>query len=344
MLMVLFVLLASQVDAQSVLEPDQPGPYRMGTISVELVDESRDDRHLQVTLWYPADNTSSARPFPADISEAPYPLIMWSHGYGDSPLDGIGLVRHLVSRGYVIAGLSHPDQPDQIEVWDWPEVDRPLDDLFVLDQLAKMDDERLAGLMDTDNVGVIGFSWGATGALQVAGARVDPGRFLEWCETTPVAEQMGYCDIVPVFDQLQQYQEAHIPLAEDGLWSSTTDPRIRAIMAFSPAIGQEIGERGMAGVSVPVFISAATEDTSTPYLLDGRFMYDHLGEIDRYLLTLVGDDHAGIWRDDDQLVSFFAAAFLDRYLKGVEGSEEYLTPEAAEQFNNVTLEVGHTGG
>ena len=341
MLMVLFVLLASQVGAQSVLEPDQPGPYKVGTMTLEFTDSSRDDRPLQVMLWYPADQSGTSLPHPPDVSGAPYPLIIWSHGFGGAVRDGAALARHLVSRGYVVVGIIHPDVLDD---WDWPEVDRPLDDLFVLDELASSDDERLAGLINFDQGGILGFSFGATGALQVAGARVDLANFLAWCETTPVEEQGGYCEILPAIDQLEQYQAAHIPLAEDGLWSSTTDPRIRAAMVMSPCAGQEIGARGLAEVSIPVFIAAGTSDNTCPYLMDGRFMFDQIGRPDSYLLTLEGTGHDGIFSSDSDLAPFFATALFDTYLKGVTGSDQFLSPEAAEQFNNVTLEVGHTGG
>ena len=67
------------------------GPYQIGIQILALTDESREDRALTAYVWYPALVADDApRPYPPDDSGAPYPLIIYSHGYGDSPTESLG--------------------------------------------------------------------------------------------------------------------------------------------------------------------------------------------------------------------------------------------------------------
>ena len=80
------------VSAQALAER---GPFAVGVATLTLVDESRptdangsytgaDSRTLVTEVWYPAEGSVTEleiRDAPLDRSKAPYPLIVFSHGY-----------------------------------------------------------------------------------------------------------------------------------------------------------------------------------------------------------------------------------------------------------------------
>ena len=82
------------------------GPFEFGTRSFAFDDASRGDRHISITVWYPAvrpENSSSNNPannVPPDLREAPYPVILTSTKSGR--LFG----PHFVSHGFVVIGIN----------------------------------------------------------------------------------------------------------------------------------------------------------------------------------------------------------------------------------------------
>src|SRR5688572_8968965 len=129
-----FTSLVAQEDTSPL---EQEGVYQVGVQILNLIDESRDGREIQTFVWYPALVSDDAPlPYPPDDSGAPYPLIIFSHGGGGAPLDGMDLfINHLVSQGFVVAAPSHEDTA---ETWR-AVIDRPLDVLLVLNHLAELE-------------------------------------------------------------------------------------------------------------------------------------------------------------------------------------------------------------
>ena len=61
-----------------MLEPftyplSEPGPYNVGKLTLEFEDPSREDRPVEIRVWYTADGNHDP-----DLSGAPYPLILSS--------------------------------------------------------------------------------------------------------------------------------------------------------------------------------------------------------------------------------------------------------------------------
>jgi predicted dienelactone hydrolase len=116
-------------------------------------------------------------------------------------------INHLVSHGFVVAAPSHEDTA---EAWKGI-VDRPLDVVFVLNQLAELEGNELADIIDTEKVGVTGFSFGGYTSLAVGGARLHPNYFLDWCTIENNAELADYCALSPIWDEFSAYREQYIP-------------------------------------------------------------------------------------------------------------------------------------
>ena len=105
-------------------------------------------------------------------------LVLISHGLWDDPKSFVGWARLLASRGYTVILPRHPgsDSSQQRAVLEGEAPPpsprelalRPLDLKAVLDQASTLG---LRNTVDSQQVVVIGHSWGATTVLQLAGAR-----------------------------------------------------------------------------------------------------------------------------------------------------------------------------
>ena len=154
------------------------GIYEFGTRMISFDDPSRDNRHISITVWYPAvrpeQSTSNdpSRDVPANLNGAPYPVILTSNTSGRI------FGPHLVSHGFMVVGVNGMKPSN----W-WGEwlIDYPLDLVFALDQVAENTYEGLEGMFDTSQAGVMGYSFGGYNALALSGARVDPEFYLSQC-------------------------------------------------------------------------------------------------------------------------------------------------------------------
>ena len=115
------------------------------------------------------------------------PVIVFSHGFGQSATNYDPLTRFWASRGFVVIQPTHldsrtlslpPDDPRTPRIWRFrvEDVKRTLDQLDLLESSVP----GLAGRLDRTRVAVAGHSWGAQTASTLLGARVldadgDPG-------------------------------------------------------------------------------------------------------------------------------------------------------------------------
>lgn len=145
----------------------KPGPFFVGTTSVTLVDYSRDGRKLGVQIKYPvleqtdAEGNVILRDAAADMSGAPYPLILTGTNSGRYLFKP-----HLASHGFIMATVPNWASVEQLDV---EMIDHPWNLLFTLDQLASYPPEGLAGMIDTEHVGVAGYSSGGDYSLAMGG-------------------------------------------------------------------------------------------------------------------------------------------------------------------------------
>ncbi|HVO41466.1 MAG TPA: hypothetical protein VMT34_02530 [Aggregatilineales bacterium] len=321
----------------------EPGPYAVGMRSLSLTDTSRDGRKLDLVVWYPAippvnpDKKLTAL-FPPeewgwqkampDLKGAPYPLILYSPYYQGSgeQLHDLSLNLPLASHGFVVAGLSHLHDDSQVSL-----VDRPLDILFVIDQLAALKEGELAGLIDADHVGVMGFSSGAWTTLAVTGARIDPTSIRTWISKSTAPSDGSD----PRFkwndwdwDKLVAYRARSSPLNAEDLWPPFTDSRIKGALLFAACKTSLFGDRGLAAATVPTLIVAGTADMECPYEQNATYAYAHLGSRDRYLLSEVNKGHAPFGDPGSgysHVVTQFTGAFFGYYLQGRADYAQYLT-------------------
>lgn len=268
-------------------EVDQEeGP--VGVRTVKIVDSAR-DRALTTEVWYPAAeghessqgymffyrSGSAARD--AAVRPGKHPLIVMSHGSGGTRFDQAWLAEHLASRGFIVAATTHPgnsyasDDPYMsLRIWE-----RPQDVRFVLDTL--LGDERFAPFINERRIGAVGHSMGGYTVLAVGGARYDVQRARRHCAET---DKDPPCDLVPNVDK----SKIDYGPSDD----SYKDPRVKAIMAFAPAVGPGLDPASVSDVSADVHIVAARHDQLTPFPFHGRAWATALDAE----LTVLGDaDH-----------------------------------------------------
>jgi len=237
--------------------------------------------------------------------EEAYPLIIVSHGYVGSRLLFTYLTENLASKGYVVVALDHTEStfrdagPFQSTL-----LNRSKDVLFVLNEVAdltKSNTHFLAGLADTDNTGLIGYSMGGYGVLNVAGA--------------------GYSDAaIQFFTGMTGGSKA---LEERGnnsaAYKASLDSRIKAVVAFAPWGKREQvwDAEGLSGVSVPTFLVAGSQDDISGYEKGIKAIYEGLVNSDSYLLTYANARH-NIAPNPPPPASLQAGLHFDEYYRYAE--------------------------
>jgi len=369
----------------------QFGQYDIGVRTLEFTDSNRPDilntaegdetafydRSLTVEVWYPAllaegqqsggDYTTTTRnpAITATLhgravrdaavltSTGVMPLVIISHGYPGNRYLMSHLGENLASKGYVVASIDHRDSTytDQREFASTL-YNRPLDQLFVLDQMTALSDDAdsfLGGMVDTEQTGVVGYSMGGYGLVNNLGG--------------------GYSDQLVGNDFAPANGLAHRHAATNPNYRKNLDSRIKAGFAVAPW-GMAAGvwnPDDLQGITVPTFYLAGSVDGVAGYVDGTRAIYLNATQSDRYLLTYVNAGHnAGapiplpveILSNEDptgashytdpvwdsvrmnNIMDHFATAFFDYHLKGATESLKYLelVPDAQDGVYSVTDE------
>ncbi|MDZ7705417.1 MAG: alpha/beta fold hydrolase [Trueperaceae bacterium] len=296
------------------------GDYTIGVRTLELVDEGRldivnategeptptYDRPLTVEVWYPAalpegtDPRGSYTVITRDgeteatitgrairdaeplMADAPYPLVIISHGYPGNRYLMSHLGENLASKGYVTVSIDHTDSTysDQA-AFGSTLLNRPLDQLFVLDEMDRLSQADsgsfLAELLDADQTGIVGYSMGGYGVVNLLG-----GGFTE------ASVDFGYAppnDALAVRSASNPDYQAQY---QDG-----ADPRIQAAIAIGPW-GMNTGfwdAEGLSGVRTPIMFMAGGSDDVSGYENGIRAIFEGAVNAERYLLTFENANH-----------------------------------------------------
>jgi hypothetical protein len=213
--LIAFSSVFSTTFARVAADPGQRGPYEVGFTFFLLVDDSRDTdsgfggRPIPVYVWYPADpaeidegtpeaaypmdpyygflppvDSSSLELYgldpayhePVPSSDAPFPLVMFSPGWGAPSLFHVSIGTRLASHGIGVAIVTH--YGDAAFPWDpfhhiaVASMNRPLDVSFALDHVLDKNgsqDDLLFGVVNPDQVAAAGWSLGGYAAMTLVG-------------------------------------------------------------------------------------------------------------------------------------------------------------------------------
>jgi predicted dienelactone hydrolase len=372
------VINTDQIDILNITADKEPPRYdRKLTLEVWYPSETRGgssdgagsayrgvflrDGKTQVTLYGKAMRDVP----PKQATGSPYPLVIISHGYPGNRFLLSHLAENLATKGYVVAAIDHTDSTysDQGKFGSTL-VNRPLDQLFVLnaiDRLSKESGHFLSGLVDTSRTGLIGYSMGGYGAVITAGAGV-------------TKEAVAYDAGVPG-------GTLGVHLAGSETQAKLGDQRIKAVVAIAPW-GMQRGfwnQDGLAKIRTPILYVAGSKDDVSGYEKGVRALYDGTINATRYLLTFENANHNAaapipapveswqavespnvspfnhyadpVWDTVrmNNITQHFVTAFLGRYIKADEELGSYLDVPVARANDAVyaankdgTLKPEHT--
>jgi predicted dienelactone hydrolase len=245
---------------------------------------------LVTRIWYPVDTSvpqtpreigapghpifhghAAADDAPLSTARTSYPLLVLSHGTGGTADSLDWLAAALAAQGYIVAGANHPGNTaaapmtrDGFMLW-W---ERATDASEVLDGVLA--DPMLGPHVDRERIGAVGFSLGGYTVLELAGARTNLQAFERFC-TSPQADAICHppeaarisdaSSVAPLtLDDLSP--ETKASRARSG--ASYRDPRVKAVFAMAPALGEAFDSASFADVTIPVSLLAGEADVTAP--------------------------------------------------------------------------------
>ena len=317
----LFPCLAVALVATATVRADDSayklatGPLPVKSVDVLKLIDAKRKKEIVVQVNYPN-------------AEGPFPVIVFSHGFGAGK-EAFGPVsQHWASHGYVCVHPQHADartgakaanagndKPAKGTLRDRlgqgglgglnsPEklADRVADVTAVLDALDQIEKEipALKGRLDRDRIGVGGHSYGACVSMLVGGATVEVG----------------------------------------GKAKSFADPRVKCVLPVSAAGAGEYGltKDSWKGFAVPALYVTGTKDIRPGHEAGWRKEpFDGSPAGDKFFLSIEGANHVsfgggrlgalggGRMEQFTPLVKTTTVAFWDAFLKGDDKAKEFLS-------------------
>ena len=323
---------------------------------------ARYDRTLTIEVWYPALLAAGQKPegqyhvitrepsitatlYGKAVRDAAprtgdgaFPLVIISHGYPGNRYLLSHLGENLASKGFVVASIDHKDSTyDDQQSFASTLYNRPFDQLFVLNEMARLgktgSGSFLAGLVDADHAGLVGYSMGGYGVVNVVG-----GGYSQASVSGRGAPPNGL-----LADRA----------AANAAYRASMDPRIKAAIAIAPW-GMEGGywdADGLKGIRTPILFVAGSADSTAGYERGTKQIFKDAVNADRYLLTFLNANHNAaapipapvetygsasayahyadaVWDTTrmNNILDHFATAWFGLYLKGQQDKQAYLDP------------------
>ncbi|MBU7583260.1 MAG: alpha/beta hydrolase [Nostoc sp. TH1S01] len=277
--------IAPQLNQKSLqvslpFDSSQPGTAKVQVLKFDWLDQKR-NRNIPVDIYW------------SNAATANKPVIIYSHGLGSVRTDLRYLAEHLASHGYVFVAVEHPGsnqttvdaglqgkskllKPQEF-------LDRPQDISFVLDELAKINqtpNDPLAGKLATNNVMVIGYSFGGGTALTLAGGELQLDKLKQRCKQNLAVLSLG---------ETAQCVAQELPNNTYQL----RDTRIKQAIALNPTSSLMFGDSGLNKVQVPTLILASSADKTTPALTE-QIVGFHKISAPKWLVGILGGTHLSV--------------------------------------------------
>lgn len=239
---------------------------------------------LFTRIWYPVDPrvpetlprsgslrqavfeghpTAVDAPLSPDSSQ--YPVLLVSHGFGGSAAGLAWLGTQLAAHGYIAAAPDHPGNNSRdktlagASLW-W---ERAADLSDVLNALLA--DPQFSKHIDPARIGAIGFSMGGYTVLELAGARTNREAFLRFCNSKEAGDTCNPPEQPGVLDRQKEAERdpsIQSSLAHAG--DSYRDPRVHAVFAIAPGLGEAFTKEDLKDIAIPVEILAGAADPIVP--------------------------------------------------------------------------------
>ncbi|MEB3886886.1 alpha/beta hydrolase [Lyngbya sp. CCY1209] len=265
------------VNYDDLPDPKQPGNLYVSKRILTVFDRDR-DREIEVTFYYPS--------FPLEDT---VPVIVISPGLGSTAVGWRPFAEHLSSHGFAVAIVRHPgsdfahlqrffegEESESFKLGEF--VDRPRDISFVLDELEQRNFSEFNGILDVENVGILGQSFGAYTALTLAGAPLNFDRLETNCR--PPIDLLN-------LSLLLQCRALEVPRRSYQL----KDDRIAAAFVVDPVNGAIFGPESLEKIAIPIFWASGSADLLTPVVLEQIDSVTSLSSPERYFALVRGANH-----------------------------------------------------
>lgn len=273
-------LAPRQAQISLPFDPSQTGSASVQVQKLSFNDQKR-NRNIPVDIYW---STAATRE---------KPVIVFSHGLGSVRTDLLYLAEHLASHGYIVAALEHPGSNQSnadlavqgktrlLEPQEF--LERPRDISFVLDELTTLNqtaNNPLQGKLATNNVMVVGYSFGGGTALAVAGGELQLAGLKQRCQQKLAISSIG--ETVQCIAQ---------ELPENSY--QLRDTRIKQAIALNPTTSLIFGETGLTKVQVPTLVVASSADKTTPALTEQLIGFSKI-PAPKWLVGVIGGTHLSV--------------------------------------------------
>ncbi|MGF9567438.1 dienelactone hydrolase family protein [Neorhizobium sp. JUb45] len=213
-------------------------------------------------IWYPtsvAEEPWQAGPFTisatrgaAPVKDRRFPVVLFSHGSGGTPLSHRNLAAMLARAGYIVVAPLHVgDAAGHPRLADKPKVLslRPRQATAALE--AFLQNARFAPFIDAERIGMIGYSAGGYTALVLAGAHPNFQQAIAYCATEGRSD-IGSCG--------QARDRPPQPAARNDAALPQTNIRLKAVVLMDP-LGMLFDQAGLAALTMPILMMRPQDDS-----------------------------------------------------------------------------------
>ena len=317
--------IGTKQDFNTDLDLANKGNYGAIKQTLEFYDTKR-DRKIVTDLYLPQKKSDSI------------PLILVSNGLGAKRSRFSGLAQYLTSHGFAVVIPDHPGSDSQRQkdflkglykenfaATDF--IDRPLDISYILDELEKINSNKLQKKLNLKQVGIFGYSIGGTTALSLAGAEINFDKLEKDC-SQPLS----------LFNISTLYQCRALEL--DKKQPSLKDARIKAAYMFVPFGNSMFSEEQLNKVNIPTMIQVVDRDFLTSLLVEQIPLFNSLNSSDSFLVVSEKLPHSNVTlskekqavqgeifqiaRDYQKMLSLI---FFQNYIAENKAYKPYLTTE-----------------
>lgn len=329
------------------------GDYPVGAIPNGVLHDAQRNKDIDVVVEYPSRG------------EGPFPVIVFSHGFGGSNKSYVGLTEYWAGHGYVCIKPAHADSGKLRDIlreqrregktlgeaiWEAQGVnewrDRVRDVTFILDSFNQLEERypELKGRLDRNRIAVGGHSYGAFVAMLLAGVEpVVDGKPLQLRDARVKAIVAMSPQGVSTTRGLTQesFRNVKIPVmfmtgSEDrGALENETPEWRRTAFDNSPATGDKYFV-SVAGAGHLAFLGGFTMPTADEEQLDRQDQINAQRNPGTMAPRSRGDSRFLQQRGTFDTIKIAAVAFWDSYLKDAPAAREYLDTKLSSR-GGVTL-------
>ena len=275
------------LDTLSLVDLSLPGPhqYEEGTLTLTNPEVRQTDQGLQIAYEFTADTY-----LPQALSQ-PAPIIIISHGFGDTQESFVRIAEHLASHGFAVMVVNHVGSnldarqnffqgflntilsPSEF-------ISRPQEVSFLIDELERQvaTSPDWAAQLNVNQIGVLGDSLGGSTVLGLAGAEISFAHLEQNCHQER---------FIFNFALYLQCQARFLPPQNRSL----RDQRIKAAIALHPLGAGLYGPDGMGQIDIPLLMVSGSQDIVSPTIEEQIHPFIWMQSEEKYLALLTQGTH-----------------------------------------------------